>query len=273
MAAAAKKSIYELLPLVQREIGNIGKNKKNAHQGYNFRGIDDVLNAIGPALAKVGVTVTAQVVKHDREEVAHKNGYRVNVRLKMRVTFWGPDGTSLRNCTVGEAQDFNGDKATNKAMSVAFKYAAFMGLAIPLEPGVMDDSDADDKPKGGTAKKPAASKAKTTAKPSSKASGGSSKPAAKGGSDKKSPPSAFDGKPAHDKQLKEIAAGMMKITGEDDPKADANQEKLRGLLDYVNGQRPGMGIEGEASTLKDLYYVEAEKVMRVLKPQLAKLEQ
>lgn len=277
---AAKKTIYELLPEVQKLIGAIGKDNVNSHQRYNFRGIDDVLNAIGPALAKVGVVCTAEVTSHEREEVATQKGYRVNVTLFLRVKFFGPDGSFVENVTVGEAQDHNGDKATNKAMSVAFKYAAFMGLAIPVEPGVLDDSDHDDKPAGN----PPAGKSKPSSKSSSggkaqtKASGStSSKGSTKDSSGssasssaKKSPPNEFDGKPAHTSQLKEIASAMMEVTGEDDPKADANQDKLRALLDYVNKQRKDTEIPGEAVALKDLYYVEAEKVMKLLAPQVKK---
>ncbi len=48
------------------------------------------------------------------------------------------DGTKHTVSAVGEAMD-SGDKATNKAMSAAYKYAALMTFCIPTE----GDNDAD----------------------------------------------------------------------------------------------------------------------------------
>ena len=48
------------------------------------------------------------------------------------------DGTKHTVCTVGEAMD-SGDKSTNKAMSAAYKYMAFLTFCIPTE----GDNDAD----------------------------------------------------------------------------------------------------------------------------------
>jgi hypothetical protein len=277
-----KKSIFELLPQVQRLIGGIGKDNVNTHQRYNFRGIDDVLNAIGPALAKVGVTVTAQVVDYHREEVERvdargNKGYRVNVWLKLRVTFWGPDGSKLSNCTIGEAQDFNGDKATNKAMSVAFKYAAFMGLAIPVDPGVMDDSDHDDRvPDSSPQKSPQQKAAETRAR--NKAAGGNTpvgkpgKHSAKGGerpAGAKEPPNAMDGKPATSKQVSEIIDMIKVITGQPATGEDF-QAKVRGLLGHFNGRRETEDDVKPAAGLEDLFYFEGENAIKILQRQMPK---
>ena len=48
------------------------------------------------------------------------------------------DGSKHTVKTFGEAMD-SGDKATNKAMSAAYKYAAFQAFSIPTE----SDNDAD----------------------------------------------------------------------------------------------------------------------------------
>jgi hypothetical protein len=48
------------------------------------------------------------------------------------------DGSKHTVKTYGEAMD-SGDKATNKAMSAAYKYAAFQAFCIPTE----GDNDAD----------------------------------------------------------------------------------------------------------------------------------
>ena len=127
------------------DIGAIGKDQKNQQQRYNFRGIDDVLNHCNPALVKHGVSVGVEVIDHSIEEVQTQKGFRTRAVAKMAVTFFAPDGSCVSNTTVGEAADYNGDKATNKAMAAAMKYAFFFGLVIPVQPGVVDDSDHDDK--------------------------------------------------------------------------------------------------------------------------------
>jgi len=161
--------IHTLLPLVMADIGNIGKDQKNTQQKYNFRGIDDVLNHCNPALVKHGVTCSVKVTKHRVIEVETEKpgyqggpptkGFRSRATLKMRVRFSAPDGSYLDNTTAGEAMDYSGDKATNKAMAAAMKYAFFFGLVIPVAPGVVDDSDHDEKIPESTAKKKAPAKA------------------------------------------------------------------------------------------------------------------
>ena len=40
--------IFQLIPAIMGEIDAVGKNKKNQVQGFMYRGIDDVMNAINP---------------------------------------------------------------------------------------------------------------------------------------------------------------------------------------------------------------------------------
>ncbi len=58
----------------------------------------------------------------------------------MKFRFCADDGSSIEAVTIGEGMD-SGDKATNKAMAVAFKYACFQVFCIPTEE--MKDPDAD----------------------------------------------------------------------------------------------------------------------------------
>lgn len=60
---------------------------------------------------------------------------------KMKYRFFAVDGSYVDAVVVGEGMD-SGDKATNKAMSVAFKYACFQTFCIPTE-NLIDDPDAD----------------------------------------------------------------------------------------------------------------------------------
>lgn len=265
METNTPQSIYQLLPKVQKAIGSIAKDKKNNNQNYNFRGIDDVLNAIGPALANIGVVVSVEVLDHERTEVPHKQGFRATVVLRMRVTFTAPDGSSISNVTIGEAQDYNGDKATNKAMSVAFKYAAFMGLAIPLEPGVMDDSDHDDKPEGKT--QPAESQKQSSpagAKGSnSKTTSSSKKPS---GSSKGN---SLDTKLASTKQLEAIIRGISIVADA----AEVDGEEIRAkIIDYINKRRKAED-ESEISELQGMRYFDAERVIKYMAPKVRKAKE
>lgn len=132
--------IYKLLPQAADRVGAIAKEKRNAQQGYNFRGIDDVMNAIHPVFAKLGITPVPRVLSSQREERTTKSGGNlIYTLLVVEVTFFAPDGTYVKAVVQGEAMD-NADKSTNKAMSAAFKYACFQTLSIPTEE--MEDADA-----------------------------------------------------------------------------------------------------------------------------------
>lgn len=130
--------ILTLLPKVAQEIGAIAKTRKNEQQGYRFRGIDDVLNAVHGPLCKHGITPTSEVADILREErTSSKGGLLIYTRLTLKVTWHAPDGSTVSTTTAGEAMD-SADKSTNKAMSAALKYAYFQTFSIPLE-----EEDAD----------------------------------------------------------------------------------------------------------------------------------
>lgn len=125
--------IYALIPAIMRDVESIGKDRTNAQQGYKFRGIDDVYNAMHEPLAKHGVFIVPQVVERWREEKTSKAGaLLMYTTLKVSHRFYAPDGSSVEAVTVGEALD-SGDKSTNKAMSAAMKYAILEVFAIPTQ--------------------------------------------------------------------------------------------------------------------------------------------
>lgn len=131
--------IYSAIPKVAKAIGAISKDRTNQQQGFKFRGIDDVLNACHAPLTDHGVFCATEVSDLIREERQTKNGGVLNyTTLKMKVTFYAEDGSSISTTTYGEAMD-SGDKSTNKAMSAALKYAFFQTFTIPLEEA--DDTD------------------------------------------------------------------------------------------------------------------------------------
>ena len=136
-----KKNIYESIAAVMGEIGAVGKKSKNQSQGFMFRGIDAVMNAINPALVKNKVFIVPEILEQTREErTSSKGGTLIYSVCKIKYTFFAEDGSSVSAVVIGEGMD-SGDKATNKAMSIAFKYACFQVFCIPTEE--MADPDAE----------------------------------------------------------------------------------------------------------------------------------
>ena len=135
------KNIYQSIAAIMEEIGAVGKDKTNINQKYKFRGIDDVMNAIHPLLSKHKVFVVPQVLSQDREERQSSGGSTLLYSIcHIKYTFYAEDGTFIEAITVGEGMD-SGDKATNKSMAVAFKYALFQVFCIPTEEMKNDDPD------------------------------------------------------------------------------------------------------------------------------------
>lgn len=134
-------NIFESISAVMAEIGAVGKNQKNQQQGFMYRGIDAVMNAINPALVKHKVFIVPEVLEQTREERrTAKGGLLIYSICKTKFKFYAEDGSFVEAVTVGEGMD-SGDKATNKAMAIAFKYACFQVFCIPTEE--MIDPDAE----------------------------------------------------------------------------------------------------------------------------------
>lgn len=135
------KKIYEAIPKVMADVGAVGKNNKNTQQNFMYRGIDAVMNALQPAMIKNKVFVVPTVLNEERTERVNKNGVLLfYTRLTVSYNFYAEDGSFINAVVVGEAMD-SGDKATNKAMSIAYKYACFQVFCIPTEE--MKDPDAE----------------------------------------------------------------------------------------------------------------------------------
>lgn len=134
--------IYGAICDIMSEVGAIGKNKKTTSgQIYNYRGVDDVMNALQPAMIRHRVFALPDVLEDKREERPSKSGgVLIYTILKVKYTFYADDGTSVDAVVVGEGMD-SGDKSANKAMSVAYKYACFQVFSIPTEE--MIDPDAE----------------------------------------------------------------------------------------------------------------------------------
>jgi len=137
--------VYKAINAVQAalSVDGIGKNRVNSQgSGYKFRGIDDVYQALSPLLAKHGLVIVPRMVGRECVERTSKNGgalFYVTVEAEFDFIA-AEDGSHHTARTFGEAMD-SGDKATNKAMSAAYKYAAFQTFAIPTEGN--PDADAE----------------------------------------------------------------------------------------------------------------------------------
>jgi hypothetical protein len=139
---SATPNVYELIANCTAELAKTGiaKDSRNAQQGYAFRGIDSVFNALAPVLAKQKLVIIPRILSRSAvERTTQKGGVLFYVTVEAEFDFVSAlDGSKHTARTFGEAMD-SGDKATNKAMSAAYKYAAFQTFCIPTE----GDNDAD----------------------------------------------------------------------------------------------------------------------------------
>jgi hypothetical protein len=126
--------IHERLLDVMNDVQSVAKSDRNSSQNFNFRGIDAVINAVGPAFRKHGVFVLPSIVtsEYTQVEIGKNRTPMGHARIEVQYTFVASDG-SFTDCTVpAEAMD-SGDKATAKAMSVALRTALLQVLALPTD--------------------------------------------------------------------------------------------------------------------------------------------
>jgi len=136
--------VYQAIGAVSAAMSlqGISKGRKNTQQGYNFRGIDDVLNALSTALVEAGLVILPRCVGRETvERTTAKGGALFYVTCKVEFDLVSTeDGSKHTVCTYGEAMD-SADKATNKAMSAAYKYLALLVFCIPTEATADNDAD------------------------------------------------------------------------------------------------------------------------------------
>ena len=140
-------TVHQAIVEIINEMGGIGKDDHNDEQNYNFRGIDATLQVLHPLFAKYGIFFAPDVIeRHYEEGPTAKSGTKSHrAMLRVKYTVYGPTGDSIVLSTWGEGLDYS-DKAHNKAMTAAFKYALFQVFAI-CDP--VEDSDrGSDEPQG-----------------------------------------------------------------------------------------------------------------------------
>lgn len=203
--------IYAQMGKVMAEVTAIAKDKKNESQGFKYRGIDDVYNALNPILAKHGIFMTSHVLDKARDERTNTKGTVLAFTcLRIQYTFWADDGSSVSTEVEGEGMD-SGDKSSNKAMAVAHKYALLQAFCIPTQD--LDDPDAhahEVAPRGQKAAAPTAA--------------------------------AAAAEPPHVKDAKAILASAVKVKPDEWeafydgilPRLDAIKEASKATFDHVN---------------------------------------
>jgi len=130
--------IYAALAAVMADCDHVAKRDRNEHQKFMFRGIDAVVNAVGPILRKHAVIVAPNVEHVTYDIVQTSTGKPATAcRVLVTYTFYASDGSSVDTRVAAEAWD-SGDKAAPKAMSVAFRTALLQALALPT-----DEADPD----------------------------------------------------------------------------------------------------------------------------------
>lgn len=122
---------------VMADVQSISKADRRDDVGgrYNFRGVDRVVNAVGPALRRHGVLVlpTRILSVEYREARTSKGNLMQDCTVTVQWTVVGPAGDSLPTMeSAGQATDTQ-DKATSKAASVAQRVLFLSSLQIPTQ--------------------------------------------------------------------------------------------------------------------------------------------
>lgn len=131
-------TVHQAWGSVMADIRELAKGERNSHFNFNFRGIDAVMNAAGPALRRHTVAVVPNLRSANYRDVQTSRGKPAReVTLVVDFTVYGPAGDSFTGSAPGESMD-DGDKGTAKAMSVAMRTFMLQALCLPTQ-----DTDPD----------------------------------------------------------------------------------------------------------------------------------
>src|SRR3546814_13875374 len=110
--------VYEAIAAVQGELAKhgISKDRKNAQQGYNFRGIDDLYTALSPLLAKHKLCVIPRVLTREVSERHTESGsINFNVSGHAQFDFVSVEDASTHVCaTFVEAKERSEESSVGK---------------------------------------------------------------------------------------------------------------------------------------------------------------
>lgn len=126
-------SIYAVMSAAMEEVQAVRKEGFNDQQRYNFRGIDQVVNAVGPIFRKHKIIpVPHHCTAKYRDVLTSKGNPSREVTVEATYRFYGPAGDFIEAIVPGESMDV-GDKGTPKAMSVAYRIVLLQMLCIPTD--------------------------------------------------------------------------------------------------------------------------------------------
>lgn len=134
MSTESHPTAVRALAAVMADVQAVRKSERNQQQGFSFRGFDAVVNAVGPVFRTHGVVVGSEVLAHtfDEVEVGKARTPMGHAMVTVRYRFYGPAGDYVEASAAAEAMD-SGDKATPKAMSVAYRTALIQALCLPTD--------------------------------------------------------------------------------------------------------------------------------------------
>lgn len=131
MSPQQQPAIFKAVLSIMSEVGAV--EKAGTNKDYKYRKVDDVYAALQLLLAKHGVFTTSEILAdHSEEKTTRSGSAMVTRRIKIRYHFHAADGSSVFSDVIGEGFD-SGDKASNKAMAVAHKYALCQIFCIPTD--------------------------------------------------------------------------------------------------------------------------------------------
>lgn len=131
-------TVHAAFSAAMEEVQAVRKEGFNDSQRYNFRGIDQVVNVVGPIFRKHKIIpIPHHCVATYRDVMTSTGKPTREVTTSCTYRFYGPAGDFLEAIVPGESLD-SGDKGTAKAMSVAYRILLLQSLIIPT-----DDRDPD----------------------------------------------------------------------------------------------------------------------------------
>lgn len=123
----------EVILAVMESVQGIAKRDRNSAQGFNFRGIDAVVNKVGPALRDAGGFILPEVKEVHHSTALTAKGSAINVcNMTVQFGIYGLDGEPIVGSCHGSAMD-SGDKAAAKAHSIALRTFLLQVLALPTD--------------------------------------------------------------------------------------------------------------------------------------------
>ncbi|MBM0275134.1 ERF family protein [Micromonospora tarensis] len=126
---------------VMADVQSVGKGDRFQAQGqgnYQYRGVDRVLNAVGPALRRHGVMVIPTRTEANYRDVLTSNNKKMReCTVTVTYSIRGPRGDEMPAQSCGESMD-SGDKGTTKACTVAYRNLLITALSIPTRDPRLD---------------------------------------------------------------------------------------------------------------------------------------